>query len=511
MGVSESADFQRMTSIGKLAVAVPGARLVGNGETRVTNITYDSRLVRDGSLFAALVGGDFNGHDFVQQAVDAGAAAVLVETEQDIPVPQVIVPGSSRAALSPVSCAFYDDPSRNLSVIGITGTDGKTTTAAMLESILHGSAHQVGAIGTVGVRIGNGVTYDPGHQTTPESNYVQRYLREMVDAGTTHVVIEATSHGLATHRLDGVRFSFAGVTNITHEHLEYHKTIENYRRAKAILLERVSDFGGIVVLNNDDSGARSIRSYAGNATCLTYSAFGTTADLMARNVEAIGTGTGFDVVDNNMVSHVTLPMPGEFNVANALCALGLARACGISLDDAVQALQRAEPVKGRMQPIDAGQPFHVVVDYAHTPESVRTVLTLLRSRYPDGQLIVVTGSAGERDLGKRPLQGAVCAKVADITIVTSEDPRHEDPDVIIGQIVDGAVAAGAVRGESVLAITDRREAIARAFNLARSGDCVLLAGKGHETSIIYGFEHRPWDEADVAEELLREMFGPRIS
>lgn len=505
--VNESASTHRPATIAQLAAVVTTARAIGDVNTPITDITYDSREVHDGSLFAALVGGDFDGHDFVQQAVQAGAAAVLVETEQPVAVPQIIVPGSTRSALAPMSAEFYGHPSRELTVIGITGTDGKTTTSAMLEGILRGTGHQVGAIGTVGVRIGNGVTHDMGHQTTPESNHVQRFLRDMVGAGTTHVVIEATSHGLATHRLDGVQFASGGVTNITHEHLEFHKTIENYRRAKAILLERVAENRGVVVINNDDEGARSIRPYANGAFCVTYSLVGGEADLVATHLERVGTGTAFDVVAGNSFTRVELPMPGEFNVENALCALGLARACGVSLPDASQALARAQPVKGRMQPIDAGQPFDVVVDYAHTPESIRTILTLLRSRTPEGRLIVVTGSAGERDVEKRPLQGAACAEVADVTIVTSEDPRHEDADAIIDQIVNGAVGAGAVRGKTVLAITDRRDAIGKAFDLAGPGDCVLLAGKGHESSIIWGFEHRPWDEVAVAEALLREKSG----
>ncbi len=496
----------RNVTLGTLAETLHGSRIIGDPATILTDITYDSRFVRPGGLFAALIGGEVDGHDFARRAANAGAAALLVEREQDVETPQIVVSGSSRAALAIVSCECYGHPSHELTVIGITGTDGKTTTSAMLEGILQGTGHQVGAIGTVGVRIGNGDSYDLGHQTTPESNHVQRYLREMVDAGIRFAVIEATSHGLATHRLDGVRFAMAGVTNITHEHLEYHKTIGNYRRAKATLLERVASHGGVVVLNNEDEGARSIRGYADGANCRTYSAMGKDADIMAVNVQMAGHGSAFDVVVGNNVLHaMLLPVPGRFNVANALCALGLAEACGVPMIEATRALERAKPVAGRMQPVDVGQPFRVIVDYAHTPESIRTILTLLRSQYTEGRLLVVTGSAGERDVEKRPLQGAACAQVADITIVTSEDPRHEDPDLIIGQIVEGAVNAGAVRGETVLAITDRREAITVAFDFAEPGDCVLLAGKGHETSIIWGDEHRPWNEVDVAEELLRDL------
>ncbi len=497
----------RSVALGELAAAVPGATLHGAADTAIVDITYDSRTVGEGMLFAALVGGDFDGHDYVDRAVASGAAAVLVEQPMPVEVPQIVVPDSSRGALAKVSRAFFGDPSREVTVIGITGTDGKTTTAAMLEGILAGTGRQVGGIGTVGIRIGDGTTHDLGHQTTPESVTVQRVLREMVDAGTELAVLEATSHGLSTHRLDGVRFDAAGVTNITREHLEFHKTIENYRRAKATLLERVAAERGVVVLNIDDEGARSVAPFAEGAQVLTYSATGGDADVRAERIDHAGTGVAFDVVVGDIVRRVGLPMPGAFNVANALCAIALAKSVGVPLDAAARALSGAKPVSGRMQPIDAGQPFRVIVDYAHTPESIRTILALLRRQYPHGRLIVVTGSAGERDTTKRPLQGAACAEIADITVVTSEDPRHEDPEAINEEIVAGAVAAGAVRGETVLAITDRREAIVRAFELAQPGDCVLLAGKGHETSIIWGSEHVPWNEAAVAEEVLREMFG----
>ncbi|HYH10834.1 MAG TPA: UDP-N-acetylmuramoyl-L-alanyl-D-glutamate--2,6-diaminopimelate ligase, partial [Thermomicrobiales bacterium] len=470
------------------------------------DLSYDSRKISDGALFVALRGSDFDGHRFVASAVANGAAAVLVEEEMPVAVPQIIVPGSSRAALAQVACTFYGDPSHELTVIGITGTDGKTTTTAMLESILNGTGRQAGAIGTVGVRIGDGTSYDLGHQTTPESNHVQRYLREMVTAGTTHAVIEATSHGLVTHRLDGVRFAAGGVTNITHEHLEFHKTIENYRRAKATLLERTGEVRGVVVINNDDVGARSVVPYATGARVVTYGLEGE-VDLRAEHIDHAGTGVSFDVVAGDDITRVELPMAGMFNVSNALCAIGLATGCGVRLEEAARALSQATPVSGRMQPIDAGQPFRVIVDYAHTPESLRTILSLLRAQYRDGRLIVVTGSAGERDVEKRPMQGEVCARIADVTIVTSEDPRNEDPDAIIDEIVVGAERAGAVRGESVRAVTHRRDALRAAFEIARPGDCVLLAGKGHETSIIWGYEHVPWNEAAIAEELLREMIG----
>ncbi|HEV2128319.1 MAG TPA: Mur ligase family protein, partial [Thermomicrobiales bacterium] len=280
----------RSSMLGSLAVAVPRARLIGDAGTVVSDIVYHSRRVTPGALFAALRGSDFDGHDFVAAAVEQGAAALLVEEEQAIDMPQIVAQGSSRAALAQVACEFEGHPSRELTVIGVTGTDGKTTTTAMLRTILVAAGYQIGTIGTVGIEIGDGTRHDLGHQTTPESNLVQRFLREMAEAGTTHAVIEATSHGLATHRLDGVRFRAGGLTNITREHLEFHKTIENYRRAKAILLGRVAEERGVVVINNDDDGARSVESHAKRARIVLYSGSGEAADLRATAIRAERTG-----------------------------------------------------------------------------------------------------------------------------------------------------------------------------------------------------------------------------
>jgi UDP-N-acetylmuramoyl-L-alanyl-D-glutamate--2,6-diaminopimelate ligase len=360
-------------------------------------------------------------------------------------------------------------------------------------------------IGTVGIRIGEVREDQLPHQTTPESNLIQGYLREMVESGVSHAILEATSHGLAMHRLDGVRFTRAGVTNITHEHLEYHKTIENYRAAKAILVERVAEERGVVVLNADDEGAMSLAPIANNTDLLTYSATGRRAHLRTHSVGVAADGSRFDIEYQGTRLNVELPLIGDFNVANALCAAGLALSLDIPLDRIVEALAVAQGVPGRMLRIDEGQPFSVIVDYAHTPESLTKILTLLRSLHSGGRLIVVTGSAGERDIAKRPLQGAVCQQLADISIFTNEDPRNENEDKIIADIASGAISAGGVQGSSFLTVTDRREAIARALELAQPEDCVLLAGKGHETSIIQGYEHIPWNEEAIAKELLASM------
>lgn len=492
----------RSTTLGELARRLPGAQLVGDPDTVITGVTYDSRLAGEGMLFAALRGSDFDGHRFIDAAMAQGASAVLAEEPM---CGNGLVVAESRAALAVVSAEFYGHPSRELTLVGLTGTDGKTTTSYLVRQILQAAGRQTGMIGTVGIELGDGTGHQLPHQTTPESNLVQGYLREMVEHATTHAVIEATSHGLAMHRLDGTRFAIAGVTNITHEHLEYHKTLENYRRAKAILIERVDAAHGVVVLNADDEGARSMADYTSADRITWYSMENPSADLYADNVVADNNGVRFVLSADGGRYPVSSPLLGEFNVANALCAIGTTRAAGVGVEVSVQALAAAQGVPGRMSRVHHGQPFNVVVDYAHTPESLAKILVLLRRLHPGHRVIVVSGSAGERDPFKRPLQGAVMAQRADVTIVTSEDPRNEDPGRIIEDIAVGAREKGAVVGESLFCITDRREAIRKAFALAAPGDCVVLAGKGHETSIIWGFEHRPWDEAGVAREELAAL------
>ena len=493
----------RRKTIAGLTQRIEPVSLTGDPSTMVSGIQFDSRLVTGGDLFAALPGADFDGHAFVDRAMEAGAAALLVERSMDVHVPQIVV-RDSRAALAPIAAEFYDHPSRDLTCIGITGTDGKTTTSSIVDTILRHAGVSTGVIGTVGIRIGDAPTIELPHQTTPESSLVQQYLREMVDAGIRVALIETTSHGLAMHRLDTTRFTIAGVTNVTREHLEYHRTIEAYRRAKAILLERVGAEGGVVVINADDPGAMAIRTYAVGADVVTYGVATGSAELRATNIDVRSDGTTFSLQVDGQSTKVRLPLIGGFNVANALCAIGIARAAGVPVETSITAVAGASGVPGRMQRIRSGQPYTVIVDYAHTPESIETVLRLMRGIVGDGRLIIVTGSAGERDPGKRSLQGGVCAMLADVSVFTNEDPRNEDPERILDDIAKGAVAGGGIEGETFLRIVDRRDAIAKAFDLAGPGDCVLLAGKGHEQSIIVGYEHRPWDETEVARSLLSE-------
>lgn len=501
-------DWAPGATAGDLAAAVPNARLVGDPATPVYGLAYDSRLVERDWCFAALPGADHDGHDYAARAVDAGAAVLLVERELALPVAQLVVP-DSRAGLAPLAAAFYDDPSGEVGVIGITGTDGKTTSSFLVDGILRRAGLATGLIGTVAIRIGDEEDQHATRQTTPESADVQRLLRRMAQRGVRWATLEATSHGLAMHRLDGVRFRIGAVTNITREHLDYHGTVEEYRRAKALLFERVAAAGGAAVVNIDDAGARAMLPFAAGAEAITYGMGDAAATLMAREIRSDGAGSRFTLAASGWgTAEIALPMIGGFNVANALCAAGVALAAGLGLDDVADGLAHAPAVPGRMALVDGGQPFAVVVDYAHTPDAMDKVLRLVRGLYP-GRLIVVFGSAGERDIEKRPLQGAVAARMADIVVVTSEDPRYEDADAIIDAIACGALDAGAVEGRTLFRATERRDAVALALGMARAGDCVVLAGKGHEGSIIWGREKRPWDEAGVAREILRALgFGP---
>lgn len=498
----------RAVPVAALAVSVPGSRLIGDGQAAVTEVVYDSRQVRRGHLFAALVGADVDGHRFVPAAVEAGAAAVLVEQELAVPIPQIVVP-DTRAALAHVAAAFHGHPSRELGVIGITGTDGKTTTAYLVDGILRAAGFRTGMIGTIAVRVGDEVDEHETRQTTPESADVQRYLRQMVDHGARWAVLEATSHGLPMHRLDDVQFAVAAVTNITHEHIDYHGSVAAYRQAKAILFERTAAAGGAAVINIDDEGARDMLAVATTGPLFRYSVEGQPAELMVSGIVEDGHGSGFTLTTTDWGTvRVELPLLGRFNIANAVCATGVALAAGLPLPTIVQALAAPPVIPGRMQAINQGQPFGVVVDYAHTPDSLAKVLTLLRSLHPGGRMLTVFGSAGERDIEKRALMGEVAAELADFSVFTSEDPRYEDASAIIDAIADGARSAGGRAGETFATVTDRREAISLAFTHARPGDCVLLAGKGHEGSIIWGREKVPWNEAEVATELLADLGFP---
>jgi UDP-N-acetylmuramoyl-L-alanyl-D-glutamate--2,6-diaminopimelate ligase len=486
---------ERRMGLGALTDAVAPERVIGLPVGEVRSLAYDSRRVQPGTLFFAVPGVHVDGHDFVPRAIEHGAAGVVVERElPDASVPQLIV-DRTRRALADAADAWFGRPSEHLVVIGVTGTDGKSTVTALAAEMLWWARWHPGQIGTVFTGVGDTVEPNEQRTTTPEALELQELLARMVAAGNDSVVMEATSHGLALERTRNCRFQVGVVTTVTSEHLEFHGTIAAYRAAKARLVEEAP----IAILNADDPSYPYFRERARDRV-ISYG-IDAEADLRAGDLEADASGTRFHLESPRWHGEVRVALPGRFNVSNALAALAVGEAMQVDLQHAAGALARTAGVPGRMERVDAGQPFTVVVDYAHTADSLRKVLEILRP-LTRGRLIAVFGSAGERDPTKRAPMGRAAAELADLVIVTDEDPRLEDPRVINEQIGDGARAAGAIDGERLWVIDDRREAIGHAVRLAADGDVILLAGKGHEASIFYGPEKRPWDDRAAAREAL---------
>jgi UDP-N-acetylmuramoyl-L-alanyl-D-glutamate--2,6-diaminopimelate ligase len=488
--------LERRMGLGELTDVIGPERVIGLPVGEVTSIAYDSRKAAEGTLFFAVPGVHVDGHDYAAAAVAQGALAIVAEREiPGIGVPQLIVE-RTRNALADAADAWFNYPSKRLHVIGVTGTDGKTTTSFLANDVLRAAGRRPGLIGTVAIIVGDEMVPNEDRTTTPEAIELQQLLARMVAAGNESVIMEATSHGLAQARVRNARFAVGVFTNLTSEHLEFHGSLDNYRAAKAMLFEEAP----VAILNADDPSFGYFRDRARDRV-VSY-AVGTDADLRATEVDARGDGTSFRLTAPGWSGQVHVPMPGSFNVHNALAALALAQVEGIDLALAADAIARTRGVPGRMETVDEGQPFAVVVDYAHTADSLGKVLRVLRP-LARGRLMVVFGSAGERDPTKRAPMGRVAAELADVAIVTDEDPRLEDARAINEQIADGARAAGAKDGEDLLVIDDRPAAIARAISLARDSDVILLAGKGHEKTIIYGTEGRWWDEKEVARRALR--------
>ena len=480
---------------GALTDAVAPERVVGMPVGEVTALAYDSRAVSPGTLFFAVPGVHVDGLDFAGAAVDAGAIGVVVERElSGLAVPQLVV-DRTRRALADAADQWFGRPSEYLKVVGVTGTDGKSTVTALTAEMLWACRWHPGQIGTVFTGIFDDLERNLERKTTPEALELQELLARMVAAGNDSVVMEATSHGLALERTRNCRFDVGVLTTVTSEHLEFHGTIEKYRAAKARLVEEAP----VAVLNADDASFEYFRERARDRV-VTYG-IDAPADVRAGNLRADATGTSFHLESPRWHGDVRIGLPGRFNVANALASLGVIEALGLDVHHASTALATSAGVPGRMERVVAGQPFIVIVDYAHTEDSLRQVLEVMRP-LTRGRLVVVFGSAGERDPTKRAPMGRAAGTLADLVIVTDEDPRQEDPSAINEEIAAGARKAGGRDGENLWVINDRQEAIAHAIGLAREGDVVLLAGKGHERSIFYGTEKRPWDDGAAAREAL---------
>lgn len=493
-----------------LAVTGPG---LSTGSDAVTAITYRSGEGVPGACFVAMHGRWTDGHTYIGDALAHGVTLVVGEDPAPPDFPSngctYVQVADSRRALGTLSAAFYGHPSHRMDVIGVTGTDGKTTTTNLIEAILAAAGHSTGLMSTVDFKIGDQRLPNNSRFTTLEAPEVQRALAHMVDAGVECAVVESTSSGLALHRVWGVEYDTAVITNITSEHLEFHKTLDAYKRAKAMLFEAVDPerekalafvVPRVCVLNADDSSFEYLKPFC-RAPILSYG-IDHTADVRARDIVLEPEGTRFQVrLPDGTSFDVRTPLVAKFNVSNCLAAIAVGYAHGIVPELMADALARFGGVSGRMEKIVSGQPFMVVVDYAHTADSLAKVLDVLRP-LTRGRLIVVFGSAGDRDRVKRPEMGRVAARLADFAVITDEDPREEDPMSILREIAAGAEAEGARDGEGFLCVVGRREGITTALRMAQPGDTVLLAGKGHEQSIVIGREKVPWDDRIVAREEL---------
>jgi UDP-N-acetylmuramoyl-L-alanyl-D-glutamate--2,6-diaminopimelate ligase len=478
-------------------------------DVEIGALAYRSQSVTEGALLFCVPGFTADGHDYAPDAVEHGAAALVTQRPLGLGVPEVVVP-DVRAAMAPMSAAFYGHPTDELRVVGVTGTNGKTTTAFLVRHMLERAGIQTGLLGTIWSVIGG--RQEEVVRTTPEAIDLQRTFREMLDAGDAACVIEVSSHALHLHRADAIAFECAVFTNLTQDHLDFHGTLEDYFGAKRrLFVPQSSSPPRTPVVNIDDEwGARIAGELAemGHPRLLTFG-IARDADLRARDVRSSATGTSFtcEAADDEVA--VTLPLPGLFNVSNALGALAAACSLGVHFADAAASLASAPSVPGRLEPVDEGQRFSVFIDYAHTPDSVENVLGAARELIGEsgGRLVCVLGAGGDRDRDKRPLMGAAARRLADHVVVTSDNPRSEDPNAIIAAIVEGASEAEQAGARSTLEVEpDRRAAIERAVTLASDGDVVLIAGKGHEQGQEFeGGRKVPFDDREVAREALRAL------
>jgi UDP-N-acetylmuramoyl-L-alanyl-D-glutamate--2,6-diaminopimelate ligase len=475
-----------------------GPIVTGSLDRRITSLSYDSREVGPGSLFVAIRGSVVDGHSFIEQAIDRGAIVIVSEEPGLTQRATHIQVPDSRDALARLAAAFYSNPSRLLRMIGVTGTNGKTTTTFLIKHLLERAGQRTGLIGTVSYEIGERVL--PASRTTPESLDVQSILAQCVDARCGNVVMEVSSHALELDRVDGISFRVAIFTNLTQDHLDFHRGMKEYFEAKARLFAGLRDSEGksrTAIINVDDAyGQQLIARFGRDVSIITFG-MGARADFRASNFKIESTGTSYQLDIKGKSFLVRLPLIGRFNIYNSLAALAAMQALGLDVRAAVLALARAPQVPGRLEAVPARRQFQVFVDYAHTDDALLNVMKTCRDLSPN-RLIVVFGCGGNRDKSKRPLMGAVADQNADYSIVTSDNPRKEDPTQIIRDIETGFRSK---RFESVL---DRREAITRAIRLAQPRDIVLIAGKGHEKYQEFADRTIPFDDIEVAARAVEE-------
>jgi UDP-N-acetylmuramoyl-L-alanyl-D-glutamate--2,6-diaminopimelate ligase len=496
----------------QLISALPTIVKIDQPDLEVQGLASDSRKVKSGDLFVAYKGVEADGHRYIPQAIEAGAAALVVEDERwsrsptgpSWPIPVVVV-DDGREALARLAASFHSFPSRRLRLIGVTGTDGKTTTVNLIWSVLRAAGQSAGLISSVNAVIGD-EEYDTGlHTTTPDAPEVQAYLAQMVDAGSEYAVLETTSHGLAQHRVTGCDFDVAAITNLTHEHLDFHGTFEEYRDAKAQLFRsldgsyRKAGVSKVAILNADDPSFDYLVAIPADQQ-LTYSVE-SKADFTAVDICYGPNATSFTARTPLGEVPIRLRLPGRFNVYNALATVAVATSQRIGIEEIAHGIEAVAKIPGRMESIDRGQPFQLLIDFAHTPNSLRSALMAAREM-TEGRVTVVFGCAGLRDRDKRPVMGQIAGELADRTVITAEDPRTEDLDEIMEQIGAGTRKAGRREGVDYWRVPDRREAIHFAVGTAQDGDLVVITGKGHEKSMCVGTTELPWSDHQVAEEAI---------
>ena len=487
----------------ELAALLPGARIVGDAQTEITSIERDSRRAREGTLFACIVGAHVDAHSFIPDVARAGARAVLTERASvDVPagVAVLCVPNLEKA-LDTIVPFFYGYPARAMRVVGITGTNGKTTTSYLVRAILRHAGRRVGLIGTIQAMIEDEVL--PTSNTTPDIIVLQQMLAEMRTRGMDTVVMEVSSHALALGRVAGIEFDTAVFTNLTQDHLDFHKTMENYARAKAHLFELVSAPGAkegkTAVLNADDAASETMRAYT-RCPIITYGV-DHPADLTAQDVQLACDGMELTLMHGGKrLFHLHTGITGLFNVHNVLAAVGASLAEHVAATDIAAALTAFTGVPGRFELVREGQDFAVIVDYAHTPDGMENVLRTARA-VTKGRIIAVFGCGGDRDRTKRPIMGRIGAEMADIAILTSDNPRTEDPAAIVDEVERGVLPV--IGDKPYEKIVDRRTAIFHAIGRAQAGDTVVILGKGHETYQILKDGTIHFDDREQAREAIR--------
>lgn len=461
------------------------------GDMDIADVTNDSRCAGPGSLFVCIAGEHFDGHDHAPSALEKGAAAVVCE--RDLGLDRQIIVSDTREAYGIICANFYDNPARRLKLIGVTGTNGKTTVTSLIKNALSYCGIKAGLIGTIQNEVGDEIY--PTDKTTPDAKDLQFLFSKMVEAECEYAVIEVSSHALDQHRIGNIHFDLAVFTNLTQDHLDYHKTMERYFEAKKKLFE-IADVG---IINIDDAYGLKLSMMA-KCAVVTYSVSSTKADFYASHITSEPGGVSFRLECNNIKSRVDFPMPGLYSVQNALAAAAVCREVGVSIEKIIESLNYTCGVKGRSELIPTGRDFSVICDYAHTPDGLKNILPSIKD-FTKGRLITLFGCGGDRDAAKRPLMGEIAAEYSDFLIVTSDNPRTEDPEAIIEDILPGVKKYDT----PYVVLSNRREAIQYAISHAKEGDTVVLAGKGHETYQVIGTEKHHFDEREIVTEALTNL------